>query len=75
MHVVTVEQMRSAERSADASGLSYEAMMENAGRSVARWLETRGIAGQRVLVLAGPGNNGGDGLVAARYLHQMGARV
>lgn len=75
MHVVTVEQMRSAERSADASGLSYEAMMENAGRSAARWLESRGIAGQRVLVLAGPGNNGGDGLVAARYLHQMGAKV
>lgn len=75
MHVVTVEQMRSAERSANANGLSYEAMMENAGRSVAGWLEAQGIEGRRVLVLVGPGNNGGDGLVAARYLHQMGARV
>lgn len=75
VYIVTVEQMRSAERSADANGLSYEAMMENAGRSVAQWLEAQGIAGRRVLVLVGPGNNGGDGLVSARHLHQMGASV
>ena len=75
MQVVTVDQMRSAERSAAAGGLSYESMMENAGRSVALWLQAQDIDGQRVLVLVGPGNNGGDGLVSARYLHQMGAKV
>jgi len=73
--VVTVEQMRDIERAADSQGLSYAAMMENAGRAVAAWLERKNIRGQHVLVLVGPGNNGGDGLVAARYLHLAGASV
>jgi len=51
--------------------------MENAGKAVAE--ETRRILGnidkQHVLVLVGPGNNGGDGLVVARYLHDWGAQV
>jgi hydroxyethylthiazole kinase-like uncharacterized protein yjeF len=75
LKVVTVEQMRAIERAADAGGLSYATMMENAGRSVATWLQQRGVLGQQVLVLVGPGNNGGDGLVAARYLHEAGAAV
>lgn len=75
MKVVTVEQMRAIEQAADAGGLSYATMMENAGQAVARWLEQQGIHGQQLLVLVGPGNNGGDGLVAARYLHQAGAAV
>lgn len=75
MKVVTVEQMRALERAADAGGLSYATMMENAGRAVAGWLERRGVRDKRVLVLVGPGNNGGDGLVAAYYLQQAGARV
>ncbi len=75
MLVVTVEQMRAVERAADANGHSYSAMMENAGRSVAQWLGGQSISGREVLVLVGPGNNGGDGLVAARHLKGMGARV
>ncbi len=75
MKVVTVEEMRALEHAADAQGVSYAAMMENAGRSVASWLQSRGVVGKRVLVLVGPGNNGGDGLVAARYLHRAGAEV
>ncbi len=75
MKVVTVEQMHSIERAADSRGLSYATMMENAGRAVAAWLERKDVLGQRILVLVGPGNNGGDGLVAARYLHQAGAAV
>lgn len=75
MKVVTVEQMRALERAANEQGLTYETMMENAGRAVADWLQGKGIVGKRVLVLVGPGNNGGDGLVAARYLCQAGAAV
>jgi NAD(P)H-hydrate epimerase len=68
--------MVAAEKAADASGLSYEQMMENAGHAVAEAIAVQfDVAGVRVLVLAGPGNNGGDGLVAARYLAQMGATV
>ncbi len=75
MKVVTVEEMRALEHATDAQGLSYAAMMENAGRAVANWLQGKGVVGKRILVLVGPGNNGGDGLVAARYLHDAGAEV
>jgi len=75
MKVVTVEQMRALEHAANEQGLTYETMMENAGRAVANWLQGKGIEGKHVLVLVGPGNNGGDGLVAARYLSQGGAAV
>jgi NAD(P)H-hydrate epimerase len=68
--------MQAAEKAADASGLSYDQMMENAGHAVAQAIEAHfDIDGVGVLVLVGPGNNGGDGLVVARYLAQMGALV
>ncbi|MBC7261420.1 MAG: NAD(P)H-hydrate epimerase, partial [Chloroflexi bacterium] len=75
MKIVSVEQMRAIEKAADAQGLTYATMMENAGRAVAHWIERQGIQDKHVLVLVGPGNNGGDGLVAAYYLHQAGASV
>ncbi len=76
MYIVTTQQMQMAEKAADAAGLSYDQMMEKAGHAVAEAIEAEfEIAGVRVLVLVGPGNNGGDGLVAARYLAQMGAIV
>lgn len=73
MKIVTVAEMVRIEQTSDAAGHSYDVMMELAGRAVAAatlrhmhpW-DSNGSA----LVLAGPGNNGGDGLVAARYLHQ-----
>lgn len=75
--IVSVGTMRDVEREADASGLAYDRMMENAGHSVARAMakEFGPLAGQRILVLAGPGNNGGDGLVAAHWLALEGAEV
>lgn len=73
--VVTVEQMRVIEQAANSQGLSYATMMENAGRAVASWVKRKGVLDQRILVLVGPGNNGGDGLVAARYLQEAGASV
>lgn len=76
--IVTVEQMIKIEKAADSSGLSYDQMMENAGQAVAQamlaaWPEIK--SGLRVLVLVGPGNNGGDGLVAGHYLVEAGAKV
>src|SRR5690606_27447790 len=70
--IVSVEQMRQIEAAADASGISYATMMENAGRATAH-RALRLLADQaepRVTVLVGTGNNGGDGLVAARVIAQ-----
>lgn len=76
MYIVSTQQMQAAEKAADAAGLSYEQMMENAGRAVAEAIETQfDAAGARMLVLVGPGNNGGDGLVVARHLAGYGAEV
>ncbi|MCL4262160.1 MAG: NAD(P)H-hydrate dehydratase [Anaerolineae bacterium] len=76
MKVFSVAQMVAAEKAADAAGVSYAQMMESAGLAVAEAIIARyPIAGARVLVLVGPGNNGGDGLVCGRYLAQAGADV
>jgi len=76
MKVVTVAQMRAIESASDAAGHSYAAMMERAGRAVAEALIARmEVKKKPILVLVGPGNNGGDGLVAARYLAHAGAEV
>ncbi len=76
MRVLTVEEMRRVEAAADAGGHSYADMMERAGHAVAQALLARqDLEKQPVLVLVGPGNNGGDGLVAARYLAEAGAEV
>jgi ADP-dependent NAD(P)H-hydrate dehydratase / NAD(P)H-hydrate epimerase len=76
MPLVTTKEMRRLERAADAAGVTFAAMMEKAGAAVAVEISrSYRVAGSLVLVLVGPGNNGGDGLVAARYLHDLGARV
>ena len=68
--------MVSAEKSADAHGHSYDDMMEQAGKGLAdAIIERYEVVGKNILVLVGPGNNGGDGLVAGRYLAQAGADV
>jgi NAD(P)H-hydrate epimerase len=69
--------MRQVEAAADAAGLSYDTMMQNAGRATAlRVLDIlAGRSDVRVTVLVGPGNNGGDGLVAGRIIAQAGAPV
>ena len=76
MKLLTANQMRALEQRADKSGNTYAMMMERAGKAVADAIAARGdVRAKRVLVLVGPGNNGGDGLVCARYLHDAGARV
>jgi NAD(P)H-hydrate epimerase len=74
--IISVEKSRMLENTANEQGLSFSQMMENAGRGTAQAIDHRlGAKGKRVVVLVGPGNNGGDGLVAAHYLWEMGARV
>ena len=74
--IITVEKSRELENKANEGGLSFAEMMENAGRGTAEAIRRQtGVKGKRVVVLVGPGNNGGDGLVAAHYLWEMGARV
>lgn len=69
-------------RQADAEALSrFEIepiqLMEAAGLQTARLVASlfEGVQGKRILVVCGPGNNGGDAMVSARYLRQRGARV
>jgi NAD(P)H-hydrate epimerase len=77
--LVSVAEMQAIEKATDAGGHSYAAMMERAGHAVAETILARyrelAASMQAVLVLVGPGNNGGDGLVCARYLHEAGATV
>lgn len=70
MKLVTSAQMRELEQQAVAAGTSLDELMEQAGLAVAQeaWLTLGTVAGRRILALCGPGNNGGDGLVAARHL-------
>ncbi len=74
MKIVTTDEMRVLEKATDAAGWTYDDMMERAGAAVAaatqEYLDN--VGGGSVLVLAGPGNNGGDGLVAACRLVEQG---
>ena len=77
MKILTSAQMRQAEQDCTRLGISTSMLMENAGHAVAHEVKRiLGSVGQKkIIVLAGPGNNGGDGLVTARYLQDWGAQV
>ena len=77
MKLVTVAEMRALEAAAVTAGVSEVQLMEEAGLAVAQeaWMLLGTLDGRRILVVAGPGNNGGDGLVAARHLSDWGAEV
>lgn len=69
--VVTCAEMKALEKAADAAGLSYYSMMENAGAcatAIVLGSNVKLLAGGRALVFCGKGNNGGDGFVVARRL-------
>jgi len=72
--VLTAEEMRDAEQRAIAAGTPVETLMERASAAVAEavW---RVAGAAEILVLCGPGNNGGDGYVAARLLRERGVSV
>ena len=66
MKILTVSQMQALEHTANEDGNTYAMMMERAGSGVAEIVKTRVSSSDHILVLVGPGNNGGDGLVAAQ---------
>ncbi|NCP87180.1 MAG: NAD(P)H-hydrate epimerase [Anaerolineae bacterium CG_4_9_14_3_um_filter_57_17] len=78
MKLVTVAEMRAIEQEANLNGLAYAQMMENAGHGLAREISALVYAEgdeREALALVGPGNNGGDALVALGHLAAEGWRV
>jgi NAD(P)H-hydrate epimerase len=78
--VLTGEEMSAVDRAMfDACGLDVLQVMEVAGRAVASWIRAELFQGRvgdrRIVFLCGSGGNGGDGLVAAKYLDGWGAQV
>ena len=72
--ILTAAEMRAAEQDAIDGGTSVDALMERAGAAIADAVWR--IAGRsEILILCGPGNNGGDGYVAAHLLKAFGAHV
>ncbi len=77
---ISAEAMAGADRRAQAFGVPAQRLMEHAGTAVAAAVRSLAVDLGRwgsgpILILCGPGNNGGDGFVAARYLARQGARV
>ena len=69
--LLSAAEMAEVDRLAPCLGAPVAMLMHNAGRAVARAVRAR-MRPCRTLVLCGPGNNGGDGVVAARMLHAAG---
>jgi NAD(P)H-hydrate epimerase len=74
---ITPEEMADEERLASGKGISVAVLMENAGLGIAKEIADRfkPVRRKKVVVVAGLGNNGGDGMVAGRYLSSSGAAV
>jgi ADP-dependent NAD(P)H-hydrate dehydratase / NAD(P)H-hydrate epimerase len=76
MKIVTAAEMRAIDRAtSDRFGVPSLTLMENAGAAVAEHVLAQHHAARRIVVFCGKGNNGGDGFVAARLLHEKGKTV
>jgi NAD(P)H-hydrate epimerase len=71
MKILTADRMREVDRRTSEMGIPGIVLMENAGHRVVEFLAKRfaPLPAQRIMVLCGKGNNGGDGMVVARQLH------
>jgi len=73
---ITTEEMRSLELNANYLGVSHSLLMQIAGREVARVIiDNEEVENKSIVILSGLGGNGGDGIVAARYLDEVNAKV
>lgn len=75
MNVLTAQQMAAADSASLEAGISMSSLIEQAGAAVARFCSRYYPDAQVIAVFCGKGNNGGDGLVAARHLARSGRRV
>ena len=75
LELLTAEEMGRADRLTIQGGIKGAVLMENAGCAVADEVSRRFPDAETVMVLCGPGNNGGDGFVAARHLRGRGYKV
>ncbi|RLI09423.1 NAD(P)H-hydrate epimerase [Candidatus Bathyarchaeota archaeon] len=77
LKTISSREMRILDENCSFLGLPPSLLMENAGRAVADEVSRLlgGLEGRRVVVVAGTGNNGGDGMAAARHMASRGARV
>jgi NAD(P)H-hydrate epimerase len=75
MKILTAEEMGAADRRSVEAGVAVGTLMQHAGGAVARFCLRRFAGDGLVVVLAGKGNNGGDGMVAALRLAEAGRRV
>lgn len=73
MKITTAEEMRTIDRvTSERFGVHSLALMESAGTAVANFAREQWPRAERITIVCGKGNNGGDGFVAARRLHQSG---
>ena len=73
---ISTQEMKSLELNAKYLGVSHSFLMQIAGREVARVItDNEDVEDKSIVILCGLGGNGGDGIVAARYLDEAGARV
>src|ERR1700689_5913783 len=76
MKILTADEMRITDKvTTDRFGVSSLELMEHAGSATARFILRELPQCRRIVVLCGRGNNGGDGLVAARHLAEAGCAV
>ncbi len=74
--IVSGKQMQTIEKEIFSNGMPVEALMEKVGNKISSWiLDRQSLIEKGVIVLVGPGHNGGDGLVVARELYLAGVDV